>query len=120
MLETQRLKDLHDLIDKMVEEELDASGTSAGCKKVDNLISIYRDIIAIDEAVDQEVQERIRKIIHFAYVVNGSADILQTEPNKYQVSFIGNFKDESGKRDILRIDLEVHGRSIKFAGYELL
>lgn len=120
MQETQRLKDLHALIDPLVEENLDADG---GVKKnavLDNLISIYRDIANMDsDAIPKDDRSEISEILHHAYTVNGSFHFEKTGPDTYSVYFMGGFKGDYRKRKCVRFDLLVRNRSAWFKGYEI-
>ena len=116
MGKTQRLEDLRYVIHEAIEKNA-KSGKKEVDRKVKNLISIYKEISAIDEEISKQEQKKIWDIIHFAYVVNGGADIVQTGPNKYQITFVGKDKPNYDGKDIFRVSLRLHGRSIEFLDY---
>lgn len=121
MQETPRLKDLHEVMNRIILENMSADGQIKRCQKLDNLISIYRDIADIDSKdINEDEQVQISKILHHAYVINGGFDWEKTGPDTYSVYFMGGFESEYKKRKCIRIDLRVGNGFARFIGYQIL
>lgn len=112
MSESRRLKELHDVIDAMLQEDSNAS--------VDGLVSIYKDIYGIDNSVSNDAQKEIAEILHHAYCVNGGFEWEKTGPNTCSVYFYGRCRSEDGKRKCTRVDLKIGNRFAMILGYEIL
>lgn len=121
MKRSRRLDNLHEVIDKLMEENMDDKGNVRDNEKLDDLISIYRDISNIDsEEISKDDRSEISEILHHAYVVNGNFSLKKTGPDTYSAFFMGGFKNEYSKQKYVRFDLRVGKASVMFKGYEIL